>query len=1116
MNSAEPAPATTTRGATADTPGGGGMAALVRSKDWAATPLGPMGQWPQSLRTAVGICLQSRFPMFVWWGPRLINIYNDAYAPILGKRHPDALGRPARDIWGEIWPVVGPQAEAVMSRGEATWNERVRLVLERHGYTEDTFFTWSYSPIPDDAGGIGGLFCACTEETGYVRAEAERDRLLMELEAQRGRLSDIFRRSPSFMAVVRGPDHVFELANDRYYELVGHRDLIGRPARQALPEVEGQGFFELLDRVYATGEPFVGAESRLLVRRRPGEPLDERVVEFVYQPTRGPDGVVTGIFAHGVDLTDRKRAEEQLRRNHDTFYNLIQNDPFGVYVIDSQFRLREVSKGAQNVFRTVRPLLGRDFAEVLRTIWGEPFASEAIARFRHTLETGERYGSPNTTQLRADVAEVESYDWQIERVTLPDGQFGVVCYFYDLTKRRKAEEARRMSEFRFQRLVEQSPLSTQIFAPDGTVRQVNKAWERLWGVKLADLPGYNILKDEQLERLGIARLIRRAFEGEAASVDPIPYVPDRGEYAGQVRWCGAYVYPVKDDEGRVEEVVLVHNDVTERKFAEEALAHTTWRVTRLYAVSEALSEARTTEDVARVAVEQGISALGASAGTLSLLSEDGKWLELAGSVGYPPEVISKWQRYPLDAPVPLTDAVRLGEPIYIDSPEDRLRRYPALAAVRATAETKASACVPLLVGGKAVGVLGLSFDEPGAIAPEDREFIVSLTRQCAQALERARLFEAERRARLEAERASEAKSEFLASLSHELRTPLTPVLLTVSMMEGNPALPKEFHEDVASIRRNVELESRLISDLLDLTRIARGKLQLDEQDVDLHLVVRSAIDICQREASARLVVDLGAGRHTVRGDATRLQQVFWNLVTNAMKFTGPEGVITVRSADVEGDRVRVEVSDTGVGIDPVVLPKLFNAFEQGEARVGTNRSGLGLGLAISRQLAELHGGTVTAWSSGRGEGATFTVELPVVAAAAPEPVDVGPAPAPEAEQSLRVLLVEDHEPTLTVMTKLLRRLGHRVTGATSVASATAAASRNGFDVIISDLGLPDGSGLDVMRRLRDRYAGRAIALTGYGMESDIAASQEAGFAEHLTKPVDFATLAETLRRVAAG
>jgi len=239
-------------------------------------------------------------------------------------------------------------------------------------------------------------------------------------------------------------------------------------------------------------------------------------------------------------------------------------------------------------------------------------------------------------------------------------------------------------------------------------------------------------------------------------------------------------------------------------------------------------------------------------------------------------------------------------------------------------------------------------------------------------------------------------------------------------------------------------------------------------------------------------------------------------VTNAMKFTGPEGVITVRSADVEGDRVRVEVSDTGVGIDPAVLPKLFNAFEQGEARVGTNRSGLGLGLAISRQLAELHGGTVTAWSSGRGEGATFTVELPVVAAAAPEPVDVGPAPAPEAEQSLRVLLVEDHEPTLTVMTKLLRRLGHRVTGATSVASATAAASRNGFDVIISDLGLPDGSGLDVMRRLRDRYAGRAIALTGYGMESDIAASQEAGFAEHLTKPVDFATLAETLRRVAAG
>jgi PAS domain-containing protein len=225
--------------------------ALLRSTDWSLTPLGPLERWPQSLRIAVGICLNSRFPMFVWWGPELINIYNDAYIPILGKRHPAAFGRPAPTIWGEIWHVVGPQAEAVMRRGEATWNERVLLVMERHGYTEDTWFTWSYSPIPDEAGGIGGVFCACTEDTPRVLVERERDELLAEVELERRRLEEAFRQSPAFLAVLRGREHVFHFVNDRYRQLIGQREVIGKPVREALPEIEGQGFFEILDRVCA-------------------------------------------------------------------------------------------------------------------------------------------------------------------------------------------------------------------------------------------------------------------------------------------------------------------------------------------------------------------------------------------------------------------------------------------------------------------------------------------------------------------------------------------------------------------------------------------------------------------------------------------------------------------------------------------------------------------------------------------------------------------------------------------------------------------------------------------------------------------------------------------------
>lgn len=825
------------------------MACLVAEYDWAATPLGPIDRWSQALRVAVGICLNSRFPMFVWWGPHLINIYNDAYIPMLGKRHPLALGRPARDIWGEIWPVVGPQADAVMQRGEATWNERVLLVMERNNYTEDTYFTWSYSPIPNGAGGIGGLFCACTEETQRVRAEAERDQLLTQVQSERARLSDVFAQSPAFVAVLRGPDHVFEFVNERYYQLIGRRDLIGRTAREALPEVAGQGYFEVLDRVYATGEPFVGTGRRVLFQRQPDKPLAEVFIDFVYQPMRGHDGAVTGILAHGIDVTARRSATD--------------------------------------------------------------------------------------------------------------------------------------------------------------------------------------------------------------------------------------------------------------------------RIARLYSVAAALSEALTVADVARVAVDQGVAASGAVAGSLSLLSEDGAALEMVGSVGYPAGVMDPWKNIPLDAPIPLTDAVRRCEPVYLTSAEDRLRQYPVLSTVTSDKPTLSSASVPLLVGSKCVGVLALSFDRPESFSPQDREFILSLSRQCAQALERARLYEAELRARAEAERASEAKSEFLATLSHELRTPLTPVLLTVSLMESHPGLPDDLRDDVATIRRNVELESRLISDLLDLTRIAKGKLQLDLQDVDLHLLIRAAADICQREASARLLLDLKASRHTVRGDSTRLQQVFWNLINNAQKFTPPEGSITVRSSDAPGGRVRVEVSDTGVGIDPAVLPRLFSAFEQGDLRASRQHAGLGLGLAITKRLVEAQGGTVAAFSEGRGRGATFTVELPAVLVTTQKPAASKPAPLPQPDAALSVLLVEDHEPTLRVMTRLLSRLGHRVTGATTLASATAAASQSSFDLLLSDLGLPDGSGLDLMRRVRDRYTGRAIAITGYGMESDIAASREAGFTEHVVKPVDLHALQSAISRITA-
>jgi PAS domain S-box-containing protein len=450
------------------------------------------------------------------------------------------------------------------------------------------------------------------------------------------------------------------------------------------------------------------------------------------------------------------------------------------------------------------------------------------------------------------------------------------------------------------------------------------------------------------------------------------------------------------------------------------------------------------------------------------------------------------------------------------------------------ANVRSAIMVPLLSEGEVVGVVQVMSNTERAYDERHLAMLEGITLQLGAALENARLYrraqeELEERRRVEAqlrdakdaaEAASRAKGEFLATLSHELRTPLTPVLLTVSLIESHPDLPDDVREDVATIRRNVELESQLISDLLDLTRIERGKLQLDLHDVDLHLILRSAIDICQREASAKLTAELGAARHTVRGDGTRLQQVFWNLINNAIKFTPQQGTITVRTSNADDDRgggprVRVEVIDTGSGIDPLVLPKLFSAFEQGEVRAARQQAGLGLGLAISKKLTEAHGGTIAVRSAGRGRGSTFTVELPVVIGQfvrVASPVE-RPAVLRAAPQPLNVLLVEDHEPTLRVLEKLLRQIGHRVTGTTTVTTALAAAAQEAFDLIISDLGLPDGSGLDVMRRLRREFAGRAIALTGYGMDADVDASRAAGFTLHLTKPVDLAQLESAIDRV---
>ncbi|HEY0370060.1 MAG TPA: response regulator [Chthoniobacterales bacterium] len=420
--------------------------------------------------------------------------------------------------------------------------------------------------------------------------------------------------------------------------------------------------------------------------------------------------------------------------------------------------------------------------------------------------------------------------------------------------------------------------------------------------------------------------------------------------------------------------------------------------------------------------------------------------------------------------------------------------------------------VPIRTLDRVLGtILMFGLTEQHICGPVELSLAEELGQRAALALENGRLYKVAQEARTEAERANLAKDRFLAMLSHELRTPLTPVLTSLLALEQD-GIPPEVQPALEMIRRNVELEARLIDDLLDLTRISKGKVQLSIEVVDAHVLLRSALEICQSDIEQKhltLELQLDAARVYLEADSARLQQIFWNLIKNAVKFTPDGGRLSIRTSNRGDDEFAVEISDSGCGIDAESLPKIFRAFEQGErARHG----GLGLGLAITKALVETHNGRITAASAGRDQGATFTAVFPL--SERKLKATNGRIFAPETRRYLRILLVEDHEDTNRSLTQLLRARGYHVEPVHSIAKAVAAAAANHFDVLVSDIGLPDGSGVDLIQQLGEVRPIRGIALSGFGMEEDIQRSHAAGFDRHLIKPVDLNRLDETIQEVA--
>jgi two-component sensor histidine kinase len=367
--------------------GGGEMGALTRAHDWAKTPLGPPAGWPQSLKTAVRLLLTSQHPMFIWWGPELIQFYNDAYRQTMGpERHPSALGQRGYDCWTEIWDIIGPQIESVMAGNGATWHVDQLVPVTRHGRREDVWWTYGFSPI-DIEDQVGGVLVVCNDVTKqHILTEQLREANL-QLADETIRLRQLFHQSPGFMCILRGPQHIFEFTNASYSQLIGQRDVIGKTIREALPELADQRFFDLLDQVYASGEPFVGRRLPVLLQAQPTNQTERRYVDFVYQPILDKAGKPSGIFVEGSDVTDHVHTEES-----------------------QQLLIRELHHRVKNTLATVQGILGATARSALNiTDFHEAFAGRLISLGKtHTVLTESQRQEASIHELLR--LELEPYD----------------------------------------------------------------------------------------------------------------------------------------------------------------------------------------------------------------------------------------------------------------------------------------------------------------------------------------------------------------------------------------------------------------------------------------------------------------------------------------------------------------------------------------------------------------------------------------------------------------------------------------------------------------------------------------------------------------------------------
>jgi signal transduction histidine kinase len=1081
--------------------GGGEMGERIRAFDWSSTALGPVERWPQSLRSAVSICLPSKAQIILCWGPELITIYNDGYRPVFGAKHPHALGLPVREAWREVWPQgLKDLFEGVLATGEAFWAKDLPFSLERYGYPEEAFFDVSYDPVRDESGGVGGIFCIVNETTGRVVGE-RRLRTLRDLgtrAAAAKSADDVFEVACSVLAgCAHDVPFAYLYAHDRRYPA-------DAPPSDAWP----------LDRAAESGLPITIDTLTGVLAALPGGPWPEPAQTAVVLPLgRAGAAAPHGFLVAGV--SPRRRLDP----DYMTFFTLLAG---------------QVSTALANV---------QAYEEERKR--AEALAEIDRAKTAFFSNVSHEFRTPLTLMLGPIEELLRGRDTllppQIEQLTLVRRNsrrlLKLVNTLLDFSR---IEAGRAQADYRpvdlaaltadlassFRSACERAGLTLQVECePVGTIYVDRDMFEKILLNLLSNAFKYTFDG-------GVGVSLRDAGDFVRLTVsDTGTGIPDR-----DLPHLFTRFYRVEGARGRsfegtgiglalVQELVHLHGGTIEASSTEgrgssftvtlpKGSAHLPAEHVRdagdaraafghidVY-VEEALRWLPEADDREGADLTDGVSVR--NAGRRVLLVDDNADLRaylrhlLEGRFAV--ETASNGEEAFAAA------TARVPDVIVADVMMPKLDGFGLLRQVRAH---PALSMVPVILlsarAGEEARIEGL---QGGADDYLVKPFSArELVARVDSALEIARV-------RLEADR---RKDEFLAVLAHELRNPLAPIRTGLELIRLAGDTPAAVEQVRAVMQRQVSHMVHLVDDLLDVSRITAGKITLQRQLTPLAVMVNSAVDANRAAAAAgqlNLLVRLPDGGVWLDVDPTRFVQVISNVLHNAVKFTNAGGTITIAGElrsrpDARAGELALTVTDTGAGIAPEMLPRVFDLFAQGTT-TAERQPGLGIGLALARRLIEMHGGSIRAHSDGPGCGSAFEIRMPVTAQA---PDTMPERTAADVQKiTRRVLVIDDNADVADLMALHVAALGGDAHTARDGQSGVERALAVRPHVVLIDIGMPGMDGYETCRRIRAGLGRSAmlVAVSGWGQQQDKARAMSAGFDAHVTKPADPAVLASLL------